>query len=122
MLPYAPILVWVIPLIASVLMPVASLHPKVRDLFPVVIGFVIAVFAASMLPDVLHGPPYPNPYISWVSIPGLFNIQIGSLVDPLSVFMCNIVAWIGALILLYSLDIWLGMKVYQDTGFSCYFS
>ena len=103
MLPYAPILVWVIPLIASVLMPIASLHPKVRDLFPVVIGFVIAVFAASMLPDVLHGPPYPNPYISWVSIPGLFNIQIGSLVDPLSVFMCNIVAWIGALILLYSL-------------------
>ncbi|RLG92490.1 MAG: hypothetical protein DRO36_01350 [Candidatus Hecatellales archaeon] len=103
MLPYAPILVWVIPLIAAVLMPLASLHPKVRDIFPVVIGFIVAIYAASMLPDVLHGPPYPNPYIDWVAIPSFLNLKIGSLVDPLSVFMCNIVAWIGALILLYSL-------------------
>lgn len=103
MLSYAPLLVWLTPIIAAVLMPLASLHPRVRDTFPVVIGFVSAIFAASMIPMVLAGPPYPNPQITWVAIPGLFEIRIGLLVDPLSTFMCNIVTWIGALILLYSL-------------------
>ncbi|RLI05873.1 NADH-quinone oxidoreductase subunit L [Candidatus Bathyarchaeota archaeon] len=102
MLPYASILVWVTPLIASMLMPLTALHPKVRDTFPVVIGFVTAIFAASMIPDVLHGGSIELSMV-WVSILGLFQIQIGTLVDPLSVFMCNVVTWIGALILLYSL-------------------
>jgi len=103
MLPYAPFLVWLLPLVASALMPLAALHPKVRDLFPVVVGFVTAAFALSMIPDVSAGPPYPNPQISWLLVPGLIEVKVGVLLDPLSVFMCNIVAGIGSLILLYSL-------------------
>ncbi len=102
MLPYAPFLVWLIPLVASALMPLAALNRRVRDIYPVLVGFVTAAFALSMIPDVATGPPYANPQITWLAIPGLITVNIGVMVDPLSVFMACIVAGIGSLILLYS--------------------
>ena len=110
MFPQSSFLVWGLPLIAAVLVPLASLHPKVRDGFAIIIGFLTALIATTLIPAVLQGPPYPNPKITWVFIPNLFKIEIGVLVDPLSVFMCNVVAWIGALILLYSLGYMAGDK------------
>ena len=103
MLPYAPFMVWLIPLVASALMPLVALNSRVRDIFPVVVGFVTAAFALSMIPNVAAGPPYPNPQIAWVAIPGLITVNIGVILDPLSVFMACIVAGIGSLILLYSM-------------------
>ncbi|RLI26944.1 MAG: NADH-quinone oxidoreductase subunit L [Candidatus Hecatellales archaeon] len=103
MLPYAPFLVWVIPLVASALMPLAALNSRTRDIFPVLVGFTTAVFAFSMVPDVAAGPPYPNPQLTWLVIPGLITVNIGVIVDPLSVFMACVVAGIGSLILLYSI-------------------
>jgi NADH-quinone oxidoreductase subunit L len=97
-------MVWLIPLVASALMPLAALNRRIRDIFPVVVGFVTAAFALSMIPDVMGGPPYPNPQLTWLLVPGLVEVKIGVLLDPLSVFMCSIVAGISALILLYSLS------------------
>jgi NADH-quinone oxidoreductase subunit L len=103
MLPYSPIIVWLMPLVAAFLMPLAALHKKVRDVFPVVVGFASAVFAVSMIPDVLRGAPYSHPEISWIRIPGILEAKVGALADPLSVFMVTVVSCIGALILLYSM-------------------
>jgi NADH-quinone oxidoreductase subunit L len=103
MLPYSPILVWLLPLIAAFLMPLAALNRRVRDVFPVVVGFASALFAVSMIPDALRGAPYSHPEISWIRIPGVIEANVGSLADPLSVFMVTVVSCIGALILLYSI-------------------
>lgn len=102
MLPYAPILVWLLPIVCALLMPLASLRPKVRDAFPVIVSFVSAAFAISMIPDVFMSS-FAHPEIQWIKIPGVLEINIGALADPLSVFMVTVVSCIGALIMLYSL-------------------
>lgn len=103
MIPYSPLLVWLFPIICAPLVLIASIHSKVRDIFSVAVGFVTGAFAVSMLLDVMKGPPFINPKITWISIPGFLQINIGATVDPLSVFMATVVSCIGTLILLYSL-------------------
>jgi NADH-quinone oxidoreductase subunit L len=104
MIPYAPWLVWLLPLTAAPLVAFMNfLHPKARDYFAVVVAFVTAALAVSMIPDVVAGPPYADLQSVWISIPGLFTVNVGVYVDPLSVFIANIAAGIGALIVLYSL-------------------
>jgi NADH-quinone oxidoreductase subunit L len=44
-----------------------------------------------------------HPETQWIRIPGVLEISIGALADPLSVFMVTVVSCIGALIMLYSL-------------------
>jgi len=83
---YAPWLVWIIPLVGSVLIPVfAKFGEKIRNWFAVVVSFVTAGYALSMIPLIMshHGEP-----IDW---------------SITCVFMANIAAGIGALIVLYSI-------------------
>ncbi len=99
---YAPWLVWLIPLVGSVLVPImAKIGDKVRNWFAVIVSFVSAAYALTMIPQVLssHGEAV-DWTISWIPQIGL---KAGVLVDPLSVFMANIAAGIGALIVLYSI-------------------
>ncbi len=103
MIPFSPLLVWLFPIICAPLMLIASVHPKIRDIFPVVVGFITGAFAVSMLLDVMQGVSNINPKITWIFIPEFLQIQFGASVDPLSVFMATVVSCIGALILLYSL-------------------
>ncbi|MCD6483615.1 MAG: NADH-quinone oxidoreductase subunit L [Candidatus Odinarchaeota archaeon] len=120
MLYYAPWLVWLIPTIFAVLAPVTNkIHPKVRDYFAIS-GVVLAViFAISMVPDILQGYVTMNgqvlgsiPFdweIKWIPLGDLNGdaqidyLTVGVLVDPLSVFMANIVSIISSLIMIYSL-------------------
>jgi len=100
MLPYAPWVVWVLPIVGSLGVPVvAALSDKVRNVFAVLIGFITAAFALSMIPDVYQGY-VGNLQVIWIPV---LNLRAGVLVDSLSVLMVNIAAGIGALILLYSL-------------------
>jgi NADH-quinone oxidoreductase subunit L len=118
MLPYAPWLVWVIPMIGAIATPVfAKIHHKVRDYMAVLFSLMAAAFALSMIPDMVidtvvnYDPlllnttnkPEHIPF-DWVVpwIPAA-NINAGVLVDPLSVFMANVAACISALIMIYSL-------------------
>ncbi|MBS7623914.1 NADH-quinone oxidoreductase subunit L, partial [Candidatus Bathyarchaeota archaeon] len=99
---YAPWLVWLIPLAGSVLVPVAaSVNAKARDWFAVVVSFVGAAYAVSMIPQVLslHGEARILS-VPWIPQIGL---RAGVLLDPLSVLMANIASCIGALIVLYSI-------------------
>ena len=75
--------------------------------------FLSAIFAASMIPDVLRGYaiingvkmelPIDLKIENWIPIPK-GAIEVGVLVDPLSVFMANIVGWISFLIMVYSIE------------------
>jgi len=114
MLPLAPWLCWGIPVIGALLTPLlAKFNPKVRNYGAVFFSIVGFIFALSMVPDIFAGKvvnwltgevlstsiPYESK-INW--IPGL-GIEVGVLVDPLSVFMANIASGLGALIMVYSL-------------------
>lgn len=101
LLSYAPWLCWLIPIIGAVLTPLlAKINHKLRDYAAVSFTFLAAVMAALMIPSVLEHPEGFDWVVDW--IPSL-NITAGVLVDPLSVFMANIVAWISFLIMVYSL-------------------
>lgn len=112
MLHLAPWLCWGIPVVGALLTPLlAKIHPKVRDYGAVLFSIIGFVFALSMVPDVLAGKvvdqftgkTYNIPYESTVKWIPDFGIEMGVLVDPLSVFMANIASGLGALIMVYAL-------------------
>ncbi|MCD6483560.1 MAG: NADH-quinone oxidoreductase subunit L [Candidatus Odinarchaeota archaeon] len=122
MLPYAPWLAWLIPLISAILMPVLNkLGKKIRDYSAIGAIFLSVIFSFSLVLDVLYNKAYDIltgetlgtiPYdweINWLPIgdvngDGVLDyITAGVLVDPLSVFMMCIVSFIGLLIMIYSL-------------------
>ncbi|HEV2120201.1 MAG TPA: NADH-quinone oxidoreductase subunit L [Candidatus Bathyarchaeia archaeon] len=89
-------LIWVTPLVGALLTPIfAKIHSRVRDVTAVGFTFVAAVLATVSSLTVSSG----DYTVAW--IPSL-NINAGILVDPLSMFMANIVAWISLLIMIYS--------------------
>lgn len=90
-------LIWITPLAGAILTPIfAKVSSRVRDLAAVGFTFLAAVLAAITAFTVPNG----DYTVSW--IPSL-NISAGVLVDPLSLFMANIVAWISLLIMIYSI-------------------
>jgi NADH-quinone oxidoreductase subunit L len=104
MLPYAPWLSWVIPIVGSLFIPVFfRLGKRVGETYAVIVAFLAAAFSLSMIPDVWglgsHGIIIS---IDWIPL-GLDRwIPASMLVDPLSVMMASIATGIGALIVLYS--------------------
>ncbi|MCW3986255.1 MAG: proton-conducting transporter membrane subunit [Candidatus Bathyarchaeota archaeon] len=112
MLPYAPWLCWLIPMIGALLTPLfASVHRKLRDYAPVAFVGASVVFSLSMALDVFTGNA-----VNWVSgevlgnipfdwqIPwvGSLGLNLGVLVDPFSVLMAIVVSSIGFLVTLFS--------------------
>ena len=95
---YIPWLIWTLPLAGALLTPVfAKIHSLLRDYAAV--GFSLA--AAAVATFTAFGVPRGDYEISWV--PQL-SLNAGVLVDPLSIFLVNIVAWISFLIMVYSLQ------------------
>src|SRR5467141_1156857 len=88
--------IWVTPLVGALLTPIfAKIHTRVRDVAAVGFTLVAAILATVTALTVSAG----DYTVAW--IPSL-NITAGVLVDPLSLFMANIVAWISLLIMIYS--------------------
>jgi NADH-quinone oxidoreductase subunit L len=95
-----PWLIWTAPLAGAVLTPVfAKIHPRLRDYGAVAFTFIAAVLATLTTFTVTQG----DYQIAWISS-SIFNVNAGVLVDPLSMFLVNIVAWISFLIMVYSLQ------------------
>ncbi len=93
-------LVWVIPLIACLFVPViAKKSDKLRNYFMIAIAAVVAFLAFSMVPGVFfgNGQVEPSSYVSW--IPGL---NAGVFIDPLSVLFTCLIAFFGLIIAIYS--------------------
>jgi NADH-quinone oxidoreductase subunit L len=90
-------LIWITPLAGALLTPLfAKIHSRVRDVAAVAFTFVAAILATVTALTVSAGD-YMVPWIPSLSI------NAGVLVDPLSLFMANIVAWISLLIMIYSI-------------------
>ncbi len=101
LIPYAPWLCWLIPIVGAILTPLLALaHRKLRDYAPVAFVGMSTVFSFSMIPDV-HAGNLVNWQIPW--IPAL-GINLGVLMDPLSVLMAGVVSGIGFLVLIFSLE------------------
>ena len=93
-------LVWVLPLVASLFVPIIGKYSdKARNYFVVAVASVAAALALSLVPGVFFGDG--QAIVSTVSwIPG---VDAGVYVDPLSVLFTTLVAFFGLIIAIYSL-------------------
>src|SRR5208282_5821199 len=75
------------------------IHPKLRDYCAVAFSFLGAVSAGLLAPLIMSGSTL-DLQVSWIASLG---INAGVLLDPLSIIMANVVAWVSFLIMVYSL-------------------
>ena len=93
-------LTWGFPFVGAVLTPLfARANSKLRDYASVAFAFLGAVSAGLLLPNLFAGTAQ-DVQVAWISS---LNINAGVLLDPLSIIMANVVAWISLLIMIYSL-------------------
>lgn len=101
--PYDPWLVWLAPLLGAIVVPIighfakSDASKRIRNIIAVAFSGLAVVFAVFMIPS---ASTYADIQIPWIPTLG---INAGVLVDPLSVFVTNIAADIGFLIMLYSI-------------------
>jgi NADH-quinone oxidoreductase subunit L len=99
-----PWLSWIIPVFGAVLMPLfGKIDHKLRDYGAVFFAALASVAAASMIPSLLSGHTHGDiKLLTWFTFPNGAPLEIGVLVDPLSIIICNVVAFISFLIVVYS--------------------
>src|SRR5437867_726514 len=100
-------MVWILPFIGASLIPaIAKAGNRARDYIAVGFALSSAVAAATLLPLGIGGEQVHS-QVSWIPI---LKLQAGTLADPLSIVMANIVAWISFLIFIYSVGYMHGDK------------
>jgi NADH-quinone oxidoreductase subunit L len=89
------------PLIGAALTPVlARIHPQVRDYGAVFFAFLGALCSGMLLPLLFRMGDLPlESQVVWLAAP--IKVGLGVLVDPLSIVVANVVAWISLVIMLY---------------------
>jgi NADH-quinone oxidoreductase subunit L len=97
-----PWLSWIFPAVGAVLaLGLAKFSRKVRDVIVVLFSFLGWLMTAFMLPD-LPSARAVDKSAFWFILPNNVKVSMGMLVDPLSIIIANIVAFLGLLILVYS--------------------
>lgn len=92
-------LIWILPFVGAALIPaIAKKSYRISTFTAVGFAFISAIFAATLIPMVTAGSE-THSQIPWISA---LNIKAGTLADPLSIIMTNLVAWISFLIIVYS--------------------
>lgn len=101
-----PWLAFILPVIGALLMPVLGrINHKLRDYGAVFFAFLAVIMAAAMIPSMFSGhPPGDIRLMTWFNFPGGAPLEIGVLVDPLSIIIANVVAFISFLIVIYSTE------------------
>ena len=96
-------LVFVVPIAGALLTPVfGKIHPTLREVMAVLVGFITAFLALDMAMDMLFSPAsIDNNLVTWVIAAGI-EVEFGVLIDPLSVLLACIAGGIGSLIILFS--------------------
>lgn len=98
-----PWLSWIFPAIGALLsISMAKTGRTVRGVTVVIFSFLGWLMAVFMIPN-LFGSTIVDKQLFWFGIPNGAVLQMGMLVDPLSIVLANIVALLGLLILVYSL-------------------
>jgi NADH-quinone oxidoreductase subunit L len=95
-------LVWILPLISSLFVPlIARFGGKARNYFVVIVSLITAALAFSLIPDVYFGSTaFFDSSAPWIPSSG---ISAGVFLDPLSVLFTVLVAFFGLIIAIYSL-------------------
>lgn len=92
-------LIWILPFVGAALIPaIAKKSYRISNFTAVGFAFISAIFAATLIPMVTAGSE-THSQVPWISA---LNIKAGTLADPLSIIMANLVAWISLLIIIYS--------------------
>ena len=92
-------LVWVIPLISSLFVPlIAKYSDKARNYFVIAIAVITAGLALSLVPGVFFG----NGQATGTSVAWIAGVNAGVFIDPLSVLFTSLVAFFGLIIAIYS--------------------
>lgn len=100
LLPYAPWLCWLIPIIGTAVTPlVGAIRRKFSSYLAVLSIGMSALFSFSMIPDVYFGTAQLDLTIPWISNS---IIQVGVCIDSLSVLMASVITCIGFLVTIFS--------------------
>jgi len=98
-----PWLCWIFPTIGGAL---ALLFDRIsrtlRDLTATTLSLMGWIMAILMIPD-LFATRMMDQRVFWIRLPGGASVEMGMLVDPLSVILANVVAFLGFLTLVYSI-------------------
>ncbi|MFH0849496.1 MAG: NADH-quinone oxidoreductase subunit L [Candidatus Bathyarchaeota archaeon] len=99
-----PFLTWMLPIIGAIMMPIlGKIDHKLRDYGAVLFAFSAVLAAGTMIPYLFNGhPPGDIKLLTWLTLPNGTPLEFGVLVDPLSIIICNVVAPISFLIVVYS--------------------
>lgn len=99
-----PFLTWMLPIFGALMMPILGrINHKVRDYGAVIFAFSAVVSAAMMIPYLFEGhTPGDIRLFIWMTLPNGTPLDFGVLVDPLSIIISNVVAFISFLIVVYS--------------------
>ena len=98
-----PWLCWIFPMIGGVLaLLLAKFDNRVRAVTVVSFSFLGWLMAVFMVPE-LFTPKIIDKTAFWITLPGNASVSIGMLVDPLSVILANVVAFLGFIIMVYSI-------------------
>ena len=91
----------VVPFVGVAATPaLGRIHPGVRDFGAVFCSFVSAAAALSLLPQLAHPESLPiESAVPWLENP--IQIGFGILIDPLSIVLCNVVAVVSFIIMIY---------------------
>ena len=101
-----------LPFVGALLTPLlAAIHPRLRDYGAVGFSFLGAVSAGLLIP-LLQSGSTQDIQVNWITSLG---VNAGVLLDPLSIIMANVVAWVSFLIMVYSLA-----YMHGETGLSRY--
>ncbi|MBN2335762.1 NADH-quinone oxidoreductase subunit L [Candidatus Bathyarchaeota archaeon] len=94
---------WFVPMLGAALMPLFDkLGGKFRDYMAVLFGAGAVVSTASMVPWLLSGhTPGDVMVTDWITFMGK-PLKMGVLVDPMTIIIVNVVAFISLMIIIYS--------------------
>lgn len=96
-------LCWLFPTIGAILaLLLTRINKKIRNMTVILFSFLGWLMAAFLIPE-LFNPSYVDKSMFWITLPTGGSVSIGMLIDPLSIILANVVAFLGFLIMVYSL-------------------
>ena len=95
-------LCWIVPLVGAPTIFLAAKGGRwLRDILAIAFPMASLVFSLMLLPMLFEGA-YFEEELLWIPVYGFKPISVGVLIDPLSIIMVNVVAFISFLIMVYS--------------------
>ena len=101
---FAPWLCWIFPFVGALLSLFIGKEEDSRLKGAIASAFTFLgwLMALAMLPEIFH-PGLRDIRFGWITLPYGEPVSLGMLLDPLSVILANIVAFISFLVLVYSI-------------------